>query len=164
MNATTNRFKGSVKIVVCQNCGERSPVFEFDSEMDTDNIGLCSASRCGEKNLVVAELTYEEWKDLRAENLPFLPDRAIQGLANRDYNITRILRNEQPKLPPADLPFAEFRKQYKGPTAYYSCPCCESGEASLVEELTVPEFQARGGALLILGNISFDGEGQPAHP
>jgi hypothetical protein len=148
-----NVVRGSVRIVACQACNKKIPIFNFESETDVGAIGLYSAAQCNNFNLVIAETTLDEWKKIESEKLSFFPSRLNEYLNLRNFYILHIKRIEEgPKIKPG-LSFSDFRKLYKSPTVVYSCPCCNIGEAIQIQELTVPEFKEMGGKIFVLGNL-----------
>jgi hypothetical protein len=145
--------RGTAKIVTCRNCQASLPLFEFDSETDTDSVGLCSAARCNGLDIVIAETTLEEWKAIQSGTLTTLPARVSGSSEMKDFHVLHIKRVEQGSNPPAGIPFSEFRKLYKPPVVIYACPCCRGGEAIETQELTVSEFEKRGGRIIALGGL-----------
>jgi hypothetical protein len=153
MTTTINLVRGSVKLVTCQACGSDIPLFEFDMETDTDGIGLCSAARCNQMNIVIAETTLEEWKAMKAGELRHLPLRLAKEFQVSDFHVLHIKRIDQQTPAPTGTSFAEFKKNYRRPIVVYDCPCCEAGEGTETEELTVAEFEKSGGRIFPLGNL-----------
>jgi hypothetical protein len=149
MSAASKPVKGSVRLLVCKVCDNRFPTFDYEVESDADAIGLYSAGLCGGTDLILMELDFEEWKAAQSGELHHIPPRLGAEIAN-GYLVTHVLRVEGPPLPPAGTSFSEFRKQYKAPTVIYSCPCCESGEANTLAEITTEEFIRSGGKLRAL--------------
>jgi hypothetical protein len=148
-----NRVRGSVALVTCKDCHSQFPRFEFETETDVGAIGFCSASSCNQLKLVIAETTLDEWNALSSGELVSLPPRLSDEAGERDLHVLHVKRIDKGPQIPAGLPFAEFRKLYRRPTVIYDCPCCGTGEAIESEELTVTEFEARGGHIRALGNL-----------
>lgn len=146
-----NEFiRGSVAIVSCRSCQANLPIFEFEVESDTGEVGLCSAAKCNSLDIVIAETTLDEWKAMQSGGLLTLPSR-LSGFS--DFNVLHIKRIEESPDPPAGIPFSEFRKLYTAPVVVYACPCCTDGEAVKTREMTIPEFEKMGGRIVALGNL-----------
>lgn len=139
---------GSVAIVTCRSCRASLPLFEFEMESDTGAVGLCSAGRCNSLDIVIAETTLDEWKAMQSGELSTLPLR-LSGFP--DFHVLHIKRIEQSPDPQAGISFYEFRNIYKPPVIVYACPCCTDGEAVKTQEVTIPEFEKRGGHIVAVG-------------
>ena len=142
--------RGSVAIVMCRTCRASFPLFEFEVESDTGAVGLCSAAKCNGLNIVIAETTVDEWKEMQAGALSALPSR-IDGFS--DFHVLHIKSIEKSSNPPAGISFSEFRRLYSSPIVVYTCPCCTDGEAIKAREMTISEFEAMGGRLVVLGSL-----------
>jgi hypothetical protein len=149
-----NFVRGSVSMIACGTCQARIPRFDFETETDVGDVGLCSAARCNHLDLVIAETTLAEWNALNDGTLRTLPKRLAGDVVGDDYHVLQVKRIDQAQRPAAGGSFAEFRKQYVPPRVVYECPCCEVGEAVVVEEFTVPEFEAIGGRIIPLGSVA----------
>lgn len=139
MKMRAKPVRGSVKILLCRKCGADFPIFDYEVESDAEAVGLYSAGTCGGDNLLLVDLTLEEWKQAKDGNLQELPSRFF-SVAGHDYRLTHVLRVEQSAVPPAGVSFAEFRQEYKTPTVVYSCPCCDKGEAVSRVEITSRDY------------------------
>lgn len=149
------KVSGSVRILRCESCEAKFPVFEHEIESDAQAIGLYSAALCNGKDLLLLELDPIEWNDARTGKLVRLPERLlIDASLRKDYRLTHILRVDFP-VPQSDgLSFDEFRKKYRAPTVVYACPCCENGEARSISEVTAREFIESGGSIVALEEIT----------
>ena len=153
MTKKDNVVHGSVKIATCQSCNSKIPFFAFETEMDTDSIGLCSAAQCNSLSVVIAETTLDEWKEMESGKLLHLPPRLSDTSGLKGLHVLHIKRVGRSPEPPAGIPFSEFRKLYKSPVVIYSCPCCDTGEAIETEEFSVSKFEEMGGRILAMGNL-----------
>lgn len=148
--------RGSVKIVTCRACHSSMPVFDFESETDTDTVGLCSAARCDSADLVLAETTLDEWRGIQSGDISGLLSRLRDLSGMKDLCVLGIRRIEQSDHPPAGIPFSEFRKLYKPPVLIYACLCCLDGDALETQEMLISEFEKMGGRIVALGNLVLD--------
>ncbi len=142
--------RGSVAIVACRTCQSNLPIFEFEAESDVGSVGLCSAAKCNGLDIVIAETTMEEWKELQSGRLSTLPLRL--GFFP-DFYVLHIRRIEKGLDPPAKISFSEFRRLYKPPIVFYACPCCVDGEAAKTREMTISEFEGMGGRITALSGL-----------
>lgn len=153
MISKSNFVRGSVKLITCQTCGSKIPLFEFETETDVDGVGLCSAARCNQMDLVIAEMTLDEWKSITTGELRQLPLRLATEVGANDHHVLHIKRIDQEALPAAGSSFSEFRKGYRPPSIIYECPCCDEGDGIETDELTISEFENLGGHIFSLGNL-----------
>jgi hypothetical protein len=153
MTSKANFVRGSVKLITCQACGSKIPLFDFETETDVDGVGLCSAGRCNQMDLVIAETTLEEWKSMAAGELRHLPRRLADEFGADDVHVLHIKRINQGPLPAAGSSFFEFKKGYKRPSIVYDCPCCDVGDGVETDELTIADFENLGGHIFPLGNL-----------
>lgn len=144
---------GSVKILACRNCKSILPLFEFETEADTDSMGLFSAAQCNGLVIVIAEATLEEWSTIQSGELSILPPRLACPAELKGFHILSIKRIERGYAPPSGISFLEFKKLYRAPVVVYACPCCAVGDALETQELTVNEFESRGGRIIALGSL-----------
>ena len=142
MRNEANFVHGSVKIITCQSCSSRMALFAFDAETNMDSIGLCSATRCNELCVVIAETTLSEWKMMESGKLVNLPSRITDSSGMKDSHVLHIKRIERAPEPAAGVPFSEFKRLYGSPVAIYSCPCCDAGEAIETQDYSLSEFEA----------------------
>nr|WP_295111555.1 hypothetical protein [uncultured Caulobacter sp.] len=145
------RVEGYVLTLKCRRCGSKSPhaVFSGDTDMATD--GLISLTS-GERNeLVVGELTAEEWTLEENARDSAACQRVSVALARTDLRPVRVIRWENSQ-PIAGLPFALFRKAYKPPVGVYSCPKC-GGEAKSIAKQSWTEFMTSGGHIEPFGQL-----------
>src|SRR5277367_3208604 len=119
--------RGTVKMIICQSCNSKMPLFAFETETDVGAVGLCSATRCNGLELIIAETTLDEWKQMKSGELQHLPARLSDALDIRGLHVLHIVRVEEQPESAAGMPFSEFRKIYRRPRVIYSCPCCEKG-------------------------------------
>ena len=141
--------RGSVRMLLCEKCGVDFPIFDYEVESDTDVVGLYSAGTCGGDNLLLIDLSLEEWKAAKAGNLHEIPSRFSQVIG-QDYRLTHILRVEQPAVPAAGSSFTEFRQQYQAPTVIYSCACCGKGEAVTRSEISASDYVNSGRKIIAM--------------
>ncbi len=130
------------------------PRFEFECETDTGAVGLFSAAKCNGLDVVIGEVTLEEWTEMQSGRLLHVPARLSSALDIGNLHVLHIRRIRQGALPPAGIPFAEYRKLYKPPVVIFSCPCCNGGEAIEVQELSISEFESIGGRVIALGKLA----------
>jgi hypothetical protein len=104
-------------------------------------------------DLVIAETTLEEWKSMASGELRHLPQRLADEFGADDLHVLRIIRIDQALLPTVGISFSEFKKGYKFPSVFYSCPCCSGGAGVETDELTVSQFEKLGGRIIPLGNL-----------
>lgn len=153
MTGNSNFVSGSVKLITCQTCGSKIPLFDFETETDVDGVGLCSAARCDQMDIVIAETTFDEWKSITTGGLRQLPRRLALEVGATDHHVLHIKRIDQEPPPAAGGSFSEFKKGYKRPSVIYDCPCCDGGEGVETDELTVSEFENLGGHIFPLGKL-----------
>jgi hypothetical protein len=149
----TRLVRGSVSILSCNVCDTKFPIFDYEVESDSEEIGLYSAALCDGRSLVLIELNLDEWLAAQSGELTDLPLRIKEAVGGEDYRLASILRVETPPLPPAGISFVEFRKLYKAPTVVYSCPCCVTGEAVTSAELTCEDYRNAGGRVTALNPL-----------
>lgn len=154
MKSGSNVVRGAVKMLVCQSCDSKIPLFAFDSETDVDAVGLCSATQCNDLRVAIAEVTLDEWMQMASGALTHLPSRLIHDSEIKDFRVLHIKRIERGPAPPAGLSFSEFRKLYKPPVVIYACPWCDAGDAVESQEFPVSEFEAMGGEIIAVGHLT----------
>jgi hypothetical protein len=150
------KVTGDVQEIRCNICDSVFHCFVFTSEDDTGTAGLCSASRCNQPEVVIAEATPEEWNACDAGDSKILEDRLSRNLNLHGLKILRLLRVEQPNSSSEGRRFQDFSRTYKSPTLVYACPCCTHGEGYVTKEYSVPEFQYHGGKLVVCSDISVE--------
>lgn len=150
------KISGEVQEVRCNSCGSVFHHFLFSGEDDAETAGLCSASRRNIATLVIAEATPDEWRFFGGDGLLSLEARLASNLNMTDLKVLRLLRVEQSGGAAAGKSFQDFLHAYKPPTLVYACPACNHGEASVIAEYTTGEFQARGGKLVVVGDLSIE--------
>jgi hypothetical protein len=153
MSREKNVVTGSIKMITCRSCNSEIPLFAFDSETDVDSVGLCSAAQCNDLRVVVAETTLDEWKMMESGEVVNLQSRIVGASGVEDLHILLMRRIERGPEPAVGVPFSEFRKAYKPPVVIYSCPCCNSGDAVVTQEYSVPEFEELGGRVVTVGSL-----------
>jgi hypothetical protein len=140
-------------MVTCHACEASVPIFEFELESDAGAMGLCSACKCNDMTLVIAEVSMSEWLAMQNGELSNLPERII---GFEGFHVLHVKRIERSPDPPLGISFSEYRKIYKSPIVVYSCPCCRQGESIKERELTIAEFKSRGGQIVALGGLTID--------
>lgn len=151
-----NHFRvvdASIDILRCTSCGREYPHAEFTGESDTSTAFLGSATSCERNEVVIVEMTHEEY-NLYANDIGRQEfERRLAQLINRtDLHVLKQLRIEK-SIPLPGLSPHEFRKQYVPPVVVYACPCCRGGESIKTVEITPAEFQRRGGRIIVVGPL-----------
>ena len=148
------KVTGTVLKLRCAACGKVFPHFRFSGEDDTDTVGLYSLSNCNQDDLVIAEMTPSEWNGFEQNGAHEFESRIRHQLHRDDLRLVRLVRTELPPVSGAGMSFQEFRKTYKALEEIFSCPCCETGESALVEELMIDRFRDLGGTITVVGSLS----------
>lgn len=145
--------RGVVKMITCLDCGSSIPLFEFYSETDNDAVGLCSAALCNGTEIVIAEVTLDEWKKIYLGESLRLPSQICGDTYLKNLHILHIKRVEECPNPTPGMLFSEYRKIYKPPVTIYFCPCCVGSDAVESQEFSVSKYKEMGGRITTLGNI-----------
>jgi hypothetical protein len=146
--------EGYVVDLRCEACAGRSSTFIFSGDTDMATAGLVAASSLDSQEIVLGELSADEWRDL-----PSGPDRfAKRVTADRGtvFKAVPLLRAEQNPLANSAKDFQAFRRAYQPPTLVYGCPKC-GGEARVVRTESVTAYSASGGVVHLLGDIGLRG-------
>lgn len=147
MTRQMKHVRGSVRLLFCDKCGADFPIFDYEVESDTETIGLYSAGTCDGENLLLIDLSLEEWRAAQDGSLKELPSRYAQAIEG-DYRLTHILRVEQATIPPAGNSFADFKRHYRAPKVVYLCPCCGEGESVTKSEILASDYMKAGGKII----------------
>lgn len=152
----------SIDMLRCANCGKEYPHAVFTGEFDTSTDLLGTATSCEYNEVVIAEMTREEWDPYPDDiGRQLFEVRLAQDLNRTDLHVLKLLRIERHD-PPLGLSPKEFRRQYVPPVAVYACPCCGQGESTETIEITPAEFQRRGGRITVVGPLKvLTNEGGP---
>ena len=142
---TTNKrvVRGSVKVLYCENCGTTFPIFAYEVDSDGAEIGLYSAGSCDNGDLLLIDLTLDEWKSVQNGQMNRLPPRILDEFGSQ-FRMAHIVRVEESNVSAKGLSFSEFKDKYRPPTVFYSCPCCEGGEAIVQEEVEAESYIKQG--------------------
>ncbi len=148
------KVTGSVLKLWCAACGKVFPHFRFSGEDDTDTAGLYSMTSCDRDELVVAAMDPSEWNGFEQNGAHEYESRIGRHLHRDDLNLVKLLRIESPPVSGSGVSFHDFRKTYIAPAEIFSCPCCETGESTIVEELTIDQFKELGGKITVVGSLA----------
>jgi hypothetical protein len=156
-------IEGVIVQMKCRSCGAEFPRFEFAGEDDTETVGLCSASACGEQGLVVIEATATEWAALQGGNKQELEARIARETQQAGYRVASLLGIEEQRQSGFEKSFQEFRKTYQRPELLFSCSCCNGASVGL-RQVTVDQFVQEGGKLILLGELGHGAELEHPRP
>jgi hypothetical protein len=148
---------GSVVRLSCMACGRVTSDFRFEGEGDTDTMGLGSLASCAANEIVLAEIQPDEWNSFEQGGSAQFEARVCGELRRKDLRVVRLLRSVDVSAPGVGVDFRDFRKAYRPPELFFSCPCCSQGESKLMEELTVEQFVKSGGRVITTGRLSLAG-------
>jgi len=146
--------EGTVMMLRCDSCGATFPHFSFAGDQDTDTAGLCSASSCDQNEVILVEADLSEWNDFEQRGASAIECRLAKQLGRNDLKILRMLGIEQENVPVGGVSFRDFRKAYKPPVIVYTCACCSDGKSRSVAELTIEDFQEKGGRIMTTGRLT----------
>lgn len=113
--------------------------------------GLASLTSVNTNELVLFEMTGDEWNNYSDKNLS--KGRISIQLNRDDLRPVRFLRGEDTFSARDGISFQEFRKIYKPHAAIYECPICETGEAVSLQKQTIEEYQNNGGSIICLDGL-----------
>lgn len=153
MKNTRRLISGSVLKLRCRGCGSVFSLFQFDGENDLETLGLVSVSTCIENEIIIVEALQDEWNSLDNFGASMLETRIAHEFNLRNARVIRLLRSEATSLPAAGTSFETFRRSYVPPVLVFSCPCCEAGESSVIEDMTLSNFEAAGGKIFLTGRL-----------
>ena len=156
MTGLKRKVTGDINEIRCNGCRSVFYCFMFSGENDTETSALCSATRCNTSEVTIAEATPDEWNAFDNGGFEAFEKRLTENLNIPDLKVLRLLRMEQPNNSMERKSFQDFLQKYKLPSLVYICPCCENGEAHVVEAFTVNEFQSRGGGVIAIGSLSIE--------
>lgn len=147
------KVTGTVLKLRCSACGKAFLHFRFSGDNDAGTIGLHSLSSCIQDGLVIAEMAPSEWNRFELNGAHEFESRIRNLLHRDDLRLIRLVRIESPPVSAAGMSFQKFRETYKVPEEIFSCPCCETGESTIVEELTIDRFRNLGGKITVVGAL-----------
>ncbi len=146
------KVEGYVLALKCRKCGFDCPHAIFSGDTDIATNGLISLTSIARNELVVGELTADEWKLGEVERESVACGRISSALARTDLRAIRVIRWEQEGKTVAGILFALFRKTYKPPVGVYSCPKC-GGEARSIAQQGWSRFMTSGGHIIPFGQV-----------
>jgi hypothetical protein len=153
MTSFSRIVEGAVLRLRCDACGSVFPHFLFSGEEDSDTAGLYSASCCGKDEVTIVEVDASVWDDSSRTGLALVEQVLNTRLSRNDLKVVSVLRIEPEGSAIAGSSFSDFRKAYKPPVLIYSCVCCGNGEGRVIEEITLEDFQGRGGRIVLTGRL-----------
>ena len=144
----TRIVQGYVNKISCRACSAVSYVFVFSGDTDMVTSGLAFLTSIKTKELVLYEMTTEEWNNYLDQSAA--KDRISNLLKRDDLRVARYLGAEKNGPDLKGLSFQEFQKQYIPPTIIYACPICEIGEAPCIQKRSIAEYNKDGGHILCI--------------
>ncbi|HYC67248.1 hypothetical protein [Brevundimonas sp.] len=149
---TRRKVDGELVRLKCRACGGEVSHLVPGGDSDMATNGLGTAASCSTDRVALGEMTTEEWAAGEA-GLASFEGRIQSALGLHDLKVVPFLRAEKQTAAKAGEPFPLFRSRYRPPVLIYRCPCCGVGEAEVVATMSIAEFRARGGEILIDGNV-----------
>ena len=130
--------------LISQATGRRFPTVTFIADTDMVTMGWVALTSTDIPEVVIAECVGEELTNPR-----LVEERANLTLSRRDLRYIPIRRVVDNNEALKDLPFSEFRKQYRPPTIYYA-DIYSDGEALVSAEIDTAAFLGFGGRISLL--------------
>jgi len=128
--------------------GREFPVVVLSADTDMITAGLFSLTSVEKREVVIAELTADEYNSGKEGMINF-ENRINRELGRNDLRFTCIARVEE-SVKAKGLSFKSFTRSYKPPILYYRDIFDRSGEATVVRKETENAFVAAGGRILKL--------------
>jgi hypothetical protein len=143
---------GTVLELICSVCKKTFPHFRYSGDTDMLTLGLASVTSCEKNEVVLAELTADEFRLAANGEQPF--EQRLQNQLNRnDLRVVRLISVQDKPTPLHGERFQDFQKRYSPATLVYSCACCAEGISRVEREATVEEFEQSGGKISALGQL-----------
>ena len=142
---------GYVDKLKCRACELVAHTFVYKGDTDMATAGLASLSSIVVNELVLFEMTGDEWSDYA--NQTAAKARISTLLRRDDLRTVKFLRAEKNNSVGKGRSFKEFRKQYQPPNLIFTCPNCETGEAISFQKQTITEYKNDGGSIVCLNDL-----------
>jgi hypothetical protein len=116
--------------------------------------GLGSVTSCERNEVVLAEVTADEWSHVGVDDWASFERRLSKQLGRNDLRVVRLLSVQDKPTADRGESFQDSRKRYTPPILIYSCACCGGGRSRSVRQTTVEEFEQSGGKISVVGSLA----------
>lgn len=141
-----------ISILWCRSLtsGREFPIAQFSADTDMATDGWASLTSVKRPEVIVTMGQPEE-SGGDAPALQRLESRINEALHRTDLRAAALVRVQD--TPSTPMSFQEFRKVYRRPTLFFRDIFGGDGEAAVVREVTLEEFQKAGGVYAVLKSV-----------
>jgi hypothetical protein len=131
---------------------KRFPIVQFSGDTDMVTAGWVSLTSVEHSEVVVTQLTGEEYHSTNKDSSGYLQvEGRVNSALNRcDLRCSWLVRVEEISPIGKGLSFQEFRKAYRPPKLFFRDIFCNDSLAEEVSCVTRAEFERNGGKLTVL--------------
>ncbi|WP_084197368.1 hypothetical protein [Solimonas soli] len=135
-----------------ESTGKQFPAVLFSGDTDMVTAGWVSLTSALKSELVVTQLTAEEYQATAKDSSGYLQveQRMNAALGRTDLRCLWFVRAEQAAPSGRGLSFQEFKKAYVPPVIYYRDIYQAGAVASEASRVSISEFERGGGKLVVV--------------
>ena len=135
-----------------ESTGKEFPVVLFSADTDMATAGWVALTSVEKYEVVVTELTVEEYRATANGSSGYLQveKRINAALGRADLKCPWFARAEESGFSGRSLSFQEFRKAYCPPTIYYRDIFQQDAVAREVSRVSLSQFEQTGGKLVVV--------------
>ena len=136
-----------------QKTGRRFPIVQFSADTDMATDGWVSLTSVERSDVVVTQLTNEEYRSTAAGAVGGylqLEERVNAALHRNDLRHSWLVRVEEKGPSGMGLSFQEFRKVYQPPKLFYRDILSAGGVAEEISRVSRSQFEREGGSVVVL--------------
>ena len=131
-----------------QATGRRFPMAQFSADTDMATAGWVSLTSIASHEIVVAQMTAEEYNAGEPFEYTLLENRINAALHRADLRVPWLVQVEERGPEATGLSFQDFSKAYRPPRLLYRDIFAEGSLAEKVSEMSRESFERGGGKLV----------------